>query len=638
MRIASIILFMIALVVIGVLGTETRLLFFWPGCALLGLAGLVAGARWNMRLHFPPSDWCLLSVLLFATYFAARARFSPVAMYGREDVFMLLGCFTAYVLATTVTSHPRTRKALLGVLLALAVGNLVVGFIHFSGKWTFHVVPDFVRTYGEGRIGGFYNNPNHLAAFFSFVLFLALGTLCFGRGGAAWKMLLGFFVMAIAIGMALTLSRGAGLGLVCGAAAFAALGLWIVWKTQRHLLVRIAIGGLALALLGGGLLWKVNQEYFERRMRSAPGEGDPRGQVWRIALTQARESGNPLVGDGARSFYDGCFRHTPADSERKILADALFAHNEYLQTRVDYGWAGVLLLAGVIAAHFTNGWRFIRWFVTWKFPAVGMLPSGNLGFAIGGLAALVATMVHAMFEFHWHVPAPAISGAIILGMIANPGFEAPSETPARIPGVRPAMKAGMILAALAMIGGAVTFGRADYFLAKALLAAKDEDVFGQSRALADCLDLDPSNAEAWFRRGQLWVDQLDPTKSPEVNKRLLDKAAHDVSQAIKLNSANVFYRLDMADILDATRKHDEAREQIQKALEAAPNHEEPRLALAVHLHRLGKFEEAERAILWAAKATAINHGGTLRWIEAYEQLKADAAAAGVRLPGEQAQP
>lgn len=634
MRIVSIILFMIALVVIGVLGTETRLLFFWPGCALLGLAGLVAGCRWKLRILFPPADWCLLPVLLFTLYTGVRAWLSPVAMFAREDVFMLLGCFTAYVFTTMVASHPRLRTALLGVLLALAVGNLVIGFIHFSGRWTFHVVPDFVRTYGEGRIGGFYNNPNHLAAFFSFVFFLALGALCFGRGGAAWKMLLGFFVMAIAIGMALTLSRGAGLGLVLGVAAFAALSLWIVWKTQRHLLVRIAIGALALAVLGGGLLWKVNEEYFERRMRSAPGEGDPRGLVWRMALAQARESGNPLVGDGARSFYDGCFRHTPADSEKKVLADALFTHNEYLQARVDYGWAGVLLLAGVIVAHFANGWRFVRWFVDWKFPAVGMLPSGNLGFTVGGLAALVATMVHAVFEFHWHVPAPAITGSIILGMIANPGFEAPSETPARIPGVRTVMKIGMILAGVVMITGAVTFGRADYFFAKALVAAKDEDVFGQSRGLSDCLELDPRNADAWCRRGQLWVDQLDEKKSPEVNRRLLDKAAHDVGQAIKLNPSNVFYRLEMADIFDATRKHDEAREQIQKALEAAPNHEEPRLALAVHLHRLGKFEEAEQAILWASKATAINHGGTLRWIEAYEQLKKDAASAGVKLPGQ----
>ena len=634
MRIASIILFMIALAVIGVLGTETRLLFFWPGSALLGLAGLLAGIRWKLRVHFPPGDWCLLSVLLFAIYTGARAWLSPVAMYGREDLFMLLGCFSAYVLTTMVMGHPRLRTALLGVLLALAVGNLVIGFIHFSGKWTFHVVPEFVRTYGEGRIGGFYNNPNHLAAFFSFVLFLSLGALCFGRGGAAWKMLLGFFVMAIAIGMALTLSRGAGLGLVLGMVVFAATGLWIVWKTQRHLFVRIAIGALALAVLGGGLLWKVNREYFERRMRSAPGESDPRGQVWQIALAQARASGNPLAGDGARSFYDGCFRHTPAESEKRILADALFTHNEYLQVRVDYGWAGVCLLAGLIVAHFANGWRFIRWFVDWKFPSVGMLPSGNLGFAAGGIAALVATMVHAMFEFHWHVPAPAITGSIILGMIANPGFEAPSETPARIPGVRPAMKIGLILAAIAMIGGAANFGRADYFYAKAIVAAKDEDVFGQSRGLSDCLEIDPRNADAWFRRGQLWVDQLDGKKSSEVNRRLLDKAAHDVSEAIKLNPSNVFYRLEMADILDATRNHDEAREQIQKGLEAAPNHEEPRLALAVHLHRRGKFEEAERAILWASKATAINHGGALRWIEAYEQLKQDAAAAGVKLHGE----
>jgi hypothetical protein len=40
MQTASLVVFLLALLITGVLGTETRLLFFWPGAALLGLAGL----------------------------------------------------------------------------------------------------------------------------------------------------------------------------------------------------------------------------------------------------------------------------------------------------------------------------------------------------------------------------------------------------------------------------------------------------------------------------------------------------------------------------------------------------------------------------------------------------------------------
>jgi len=433
--------------------------------------------------------------------------------------------------------------------------------------------------------------------------------------------------------MALTLSRGALLGLIVGMAVFAAAGMWIVWRTQRHLFGKIAIGAMAVTVLGGGILWKVNEEYFRRRMASAPTETDPRAGVWQIALRQAGESTTPLIGDGARSFYDGCFRFTPADSPVKIHADALFTHNDYLQLRVDYGWIGVVLVSLVAITHVMNGWRFVRWFVNWKFPSTGSALSGNLGFALGGLAALVATMVHAIFEFHWHVPATAITGAMILGMLANPGFESPGEFPARLTGVRPMMKIAMIAAALMMLFGAATLGRADYYSAKAMIATKDGDFFAESQYLNRCLELDPHNGDAWFRRGRLWVDQLQEGKSEGVLKKLLEKAGHDVRQAIRLNPRSLYYRLEMADILDAEGRHAEAREQIQKALEAAPNHEEARLALAVHLHRQRKFQEAEDAILWAAKATAINHGGTLRWIEQYEILKADAAKAGVVLTG-----
>ena len=40
-------LFTLGLLATGVLGTGTGLLFFWPGCAILGVTGLIAGLRWR---------------------------------------------------------------------------------------------------------------------------------------------------------------------------------------------------------------------------------------------------------------------------------------------------------------------------------------------------------------------------------------------------------------------------------------------------------------------------------------------------------------------------------------------------------------------------------------------------------------
>ena len=92
MQTAALVVFILALLITGVLGTETRLLFFWPGAALLGIAGLLATLKWRLRVLFPPSDVCLATVLLFSAYILGRAILSPVAAYAREDVVILLGC------------------------------------------------------------------------------------------------------------------------------------------------------------------------------------------------------------------------------------------------------------------------------------------------------------------------------------------------------------------------------------------------------------------------------------------------------------------------------------------------------------------------------------------------------------------
>lgn len=134
MQSVALIFFLLGLLIAGVLGTETRLLFFWPGAVLLGLAGLVASLRWRLRVLFPPSDLCLGAITLFVGYIVGRAVMSPVAAYAREDLFLLAGAWVTYMLTVTAASHPRWRVALMGVLLTLVLGNLVIGFIHLSGN------------------------------------------------------------------------------------------------------------------------------------------------------------------------------------------------------------------------------------------------------------------------------------------------------------------------------------------------------------------------------------------------------------------------------------------------------------------------------------------------------------------------
>lgn len=615
----ALILFLLALFAAGLVGTETRMLFFWPEAAVIGLAGLVAVLRWRLKVTFQPSDGCLLSVLLLGAYVGMRAWASPVEVYAREDAAVLLACFVAYLLTVTAASHPKWRLGLFCVLLVLAAGNLTAGWLHFKGRWDFHLVPGFSRSFPPGRIGGFFNNPNHLAAFLSFVVFLASGVMLFARIHLASRLLLGFGILAMLAGVALTLSRAAMLGIAAGGVVFVLLLLWLVWRTRRELFKWVVVALLLLCGGAGAALYKANEDALVARQLSTPLGEDMRSHIWRAAWAQHADA--PWLGAGARMFYEGGITHR-GPAAPAYTGDFLFAHNEYLQMLADYGWAGLLLLAWVLLAHFLNGLRFLRWFATEKFLATGMLGSNSLALTTGSLAALAATLTQAAFEFHAHVPITALLGAIGLGLLASPGIEslAPAFTTRRLPGLRLTMKLALLIASGALVLTAVRFGPADIQGAIAQVQMKRGEVDKALVSLEKATQADPRNAALAYQRGVALLDSYTP-KMPEADRRqLIDTAVAELKRATTLNAYNYLYQLAYADALDASGKTDAGMAAIQRALKLAPLYEEPRIALGMHHHRLGQFEEAEMAYLWARQAKAMNPGGTTNWLDNYRQL------------------
>ena len=614
-------LFTVGLLATGVLGTETRLLFFWPGCALLGVAGLLAGLRWRWRLRFMPSETCLATALLLGIYLLARQFMSPVFGYAREDMFLLLACAAAYMLGATVLSDPHSRKWFLVVMLLLAVGNLAVGFIHFSGKWAFHIVPGYMRTFGESqRIGGFFINPNHLASFFALSSLLLAANAIFGRGGAAWKLTQGFVALTAAIGIALTMSRGGLLGFAVGGVALAGLGIFVLWKTQRHLVGKVLAGGAVLCLLGGVTLYGVFSEQLQMRLKgSGFAEGDPRPFIWRAALAQHAEQ--PLIGAGSRAFYDGCITYRTPDSP-PWMRDAEFAHNEWLQMLADYGWLGLTLIAIMIVVHLFNLVAYLRWFVAEKFPLSASLMSSGLSMALGTFAGLIALLVHAIFEFNFHVPAIAVPAACLLGLCANPGITPGSRVSMRVPGVRLALKLALILFSAGILWGVTQYGRADYYAARADISRVEDDAtMARMEALTKAITLDPKNARLWHQRGSTRLSATSG-QPQELASSLARRAAADLEEAHRLNPHSVITLLEMADALTYMGEQEKAEAAIREAIRLAPIFEAPRLALARHYFRLQQWRSAEEAYLYASEARAGKAGD---WFAEYRQMLKDAA-------------
>lgn len=615
---SRLILFLFALAVLaaGILGTETRLLFFWPTVLLLGVVGVLTVFRGRVRLPSIPSDVCLAMTIVTFGYFAIRAGLSPVADYAREDWVLLCAGLVTYATLVTTASHPRWRLGWVALLLVLTVGNLVVGAIHFGGDWDFHVVPQFMRAFDEGRIGGFFNNPNHLSAFFALVVFMSLGLICFGRGGASLKLFLAFLGIASMLGMALTVSRGGIIALGVGMVCFAGLGLALLMRTQRHLVPRLAVGALVLITLLGAVLWKVNEDYLRRRAEAQEATEDVRFSIWRSALVQHREQ--PLIGAGARMFYDGDIRYRQPELPTWI-GEAEFVHNEYLQALADYGWIGLGLLGLTLLVHLGNGLAYLRWFAKEQFPRSGELISTRVALTIGALSALVASAAHAVVEFQWHVGIIVVVCSGLLGILANPGFDKTAPTPRRLPKVRLLFKASLAAAAGFLLYASGTAGRADLAAAEAELALQNEDPATAVTKLETAAAADPGSARIARSLGEARLALIASLTVLEERTALLAPTRDTLQRAADLNPFHYLTATTLADLHMVLGQPEEAKREIHRALALAPLHEEPRLALALFYHRQQQFEEAERVYLWAAHSRVAN-SSPINWQAAYRVL------------------
>jgi tetratricopeptide (TPR) repeat protein len=101
---------------------------------------------------------------------------------------------------------------------------------------------------------------------------------------------------------------------------------------------------------------------------------------------------------------------------------------------------------------------------------------------------------------------------------------------------------------------------------------------------------------------------------------VLKQIVVDLQTALRLNPHAYLYHLSLADAYDALSRPEDALKSIQEALKLAPHHEEPRLALGIHWHRLGQWQKAEEAYLWAGQASALNPKDKANWLDSYRLM------------------
>ncbi|MEM8956102.1 MAG: O-antigen ligase family protein [Verrucomicrobiota bacterium] len=633
MRFLVLAIFLLGLLLIGLIGTGTAMLFAWPGYFLVGLSAVVGVFAWRREGGPRANDLCLLSAVLLVGYLVARVLTSPVAYLAREDLLLVFLCLVIYAGVALHFTRTRQRMAIVWVLVLLAMVNFVIGLYHFSGHPEFWIVPGYERSYPEGRVGGLFNNPNHMGAFMCFVALTVLAIVFFARNRITTKMCLVFVSVMAVVGLVMTVSRGSYIGLAVGVVVSGILIMWMFWQWRRRLFFKLlpVVGILGVVALGGVIY--LASTFLPQRSGAAEMFVDGgRVSFWKAAVSQFGL--NPLVGTGARTYYYYSRQLRSPETEHHLL-EIGHAHSDYVELLAEYGVIGVLLLVLFLVVHGIHGLRYLWWYGRQRESGGINMPT-RLAMVIGALAAMAAGAVHAMGEFQAHIPAVAMLYAVAMGILANPGFKEIDYRPARLPRVDFLLGFGAMLAGAFFVYQFFFMGMAEYHLEKAIRNQDDQFNLENTEHINKAKKLDPENHRIYFVSGAGWLRGMREDMPRALKESMLRKAAEEFEASRQLFPQDIYVLMALANCLDGLGVHEAAEEHFLEALEWAPTYQSTRLAYAVHLHRMGRYDEAAEGYQLALRANPYASLETSRVeIPQYRrQLEEDRERAAVRQQSE----
>lgn len=402
--ITALLLVMLAVTVLlfgGTMNPELR------GFALLALplwvVRLWLGRSNRVLLH--PAIWPALGFVVYAIWRAAHVE---VAYPARMELFELLVTALVVVLAMHNLHRQEITPWVVHTLAAvgcLTAGYAIVQLLRQSDHVLWLVQPSvYVR-----RASGTFINPNHFAAFLATIFPLSAAVVFLGREKPIVKVFHGYAALMMLGGIAVTMSRG---GWAAAALALVLLLGWLVWK-RRELRLPLAI--VAGVLLVTGLFFVYNIDKARARLENVTATnnldaGASRKWLWETAVRMWHD--HPWLGVGPGEFASVF----PAYRTRFIQLNPGNVHNEYLDLLVDYGVAGGLLFAAAAAAVI---WWAVR---TSKYVErgsdLGWKSSNRSAYFVGEVVGLTALAFHCLVDFNVHVPAIALTAAILVGLLA----------------------------------------------------------------------------------------------------------------------------------------------------------------------------------------------------------------------------
>ena len=387
----------IALVIVpaGSLGINPQLATYVVQAFSVYLA-CVAFAGWRARgddIRNLPGMATLVLIYLVVTLFSVTqsADLHSASRFMRS-------LLTGGMLFAAVIFTVRGRRELLSILAGATGGALIVG-LHAMREYMSGAPSSvgFITNTGEvvGRLTAGFSQPNQLGGFLVLLVPLAITCALLAR---RWRGLFAFAAFAAAVGVYGSYSRGALIGLAL--VPFVFMRGWRLWVVGP-------LVALVVVLAAPNLV----RERFAT-LTSSSSEVATRVDIWRTALN-VWES-HPVIGVGLGGFPQA---YAEARLPGKVfLPSTVFqppphAHDVFLQLLAEQGILGFIAFVAILVAAVRTTLRLRR-------SRDG--PTRLLG--SGLLAALIAFLVHNLFDVTFEDPQTGLYVFVLLGLIAAAGF------------------------------------------------------------------------------------------------------------------------------------------------------------------------------------------------------------------------
>ena len=519
---------------------------------VLGLWGLRFWLSPRPQLLWPPICWVVTAFTLYAIMRYLNADIEYVA---RQELMRVLVYASLFFAILNNVHRQESTQTIVFTMIGLAMvisAYAIYQFINDSDR-VWHVLKPYTH-----RGSGTYISPNHLGGLLEMLLPMGLAYTLLSRLKPVGKVLLGYAVLIILGGIAVTVSRGAWLSTTIAAMLFFGV-LFFYDKFRLPSLIFLVV----MLFFSGYFFPKTHTFQVRIRQLFANGKIDPdlRFDLWRPAMKIWRE--NPWWGAGPAHF-DYRFRMYRPEI---VQLQPERAHNDLLNVMTDWGMVGTVLVM--------SGWvlLYVGVFRTWRF--VRGIPSdleqkssNKFALVLGAATGLTAIMVHSGVDFNMHIPANALLAVTLMAFLSS-HLRFATERYWRTMAVwMKVAGTALVVAGIIYLGGQAWRQASEkVWLARATLAPNFSPT--QIQFLKKAFAIEPKNFETAYGIGEAYWRQTKD--GGEDYRELAAQAMEWFGRSMKLNPWDGYGFLRYGMCLDWVDRSDESRPYFTRAEQLDPN-------------------------------------------------------------------